>query len=335
MEVYIQKLVIHILDNTLGMPVLSEALPPLSAETNSFVAKHIERLFGDGKLKTSHFLSGDQQVKDLCMELRHDGDAFLTVTQQLAKRLYGIMTQHLEIPSADLACALTLIGEERFLVLLKMNYKTSFIHFSDNLEGQQINTIIQQHTTLPAASQKIDEAIAISLEDFSIRLIEVKVDLEDEKGFYLSPLFLNCAVDVSGQEKIKVLEKTANKVIDHYFGEEELEKRFEFKNAINAHLEEGQEIKVDEIAQKVFGQIPQIRDTYMEEVVSKGIEEKVIAVNHQQNEDYYKQQRLVTDTGIEIKVPVSEYDNKDKIEFITNPDGTLSILIKNIKNIRK
>ena len=58
-------------------------------------------------------------------------------------------------------------------------------------------------------------------------------------------------------------------------------------------------------------------------------------INHQQNEEYYKQQRLVTDTGIEIKVPVSEYDNKDKIEFITNPDGTISILIKNIKTIRK
>lgn len=334
-DIYIQKLVVHILDNTLGLPVLSEALPPLSAETNTFVGKRIERLFADGKLKSSHFMEGDQTVKELCLELRHDDEAFLHVTQELAKKLYEIMLKYLEIPSADLICALTLIGEERYLVLLKMNYKTSFIHYLDNLEGQQINTIIQQRTTLPAASQKIEEAVAISLEDLSIRLIETKVDLEDEKGFYLSPFFLNCTVDVSGQEKLKVLEKTANKVIDHYFGEEELEKRFEFKNAINNHLEDAQEIKVEEIAQAVFGQIPQIKETYLEEVAHKGIEEDVIAINHQQNEEYYKQQRLVTDTGIEIKVPVSEYDNKDKIEFITNPDGTISILIKNIKTIRK
>lgn len=334
-DIAVQKLVVHILDNTLGMPVLSEALPPLSAETNSFVGKHIERLFDAKDLKNSHFLSGDQTVKELCLQLRHDDGSFLSVTQELAKRLYELMSKYLQIPSADLVCALVLVGDERWLVLLKMNYKTSFIHFLDDQEGQRINTIIEQRTTLPAASQKVEEAIAISLEDLSIRLLETKVDLDDNKDFYLSPLFLNCAVDVSGQAKLKILEKTAGKVIDHYFGEEELEKRFAFKNAVNDHLEEAQEIKVEEIAQAVFGQIPQVKATYLEEVAHKGIEDEVIAINHQQHEAYYKQQRLVTDTGIEIKVAVSDYDNKDKIEFITNPDGTISILIKNVKSIRK
>ena len=334
-DIAVQKLAVHILDNTLGMPVLSEALPPFSAETNSFVSKHIERLFDDGNLKSSHFLAGDQAVKELCLQLRHDDEAFLLVSQELAKRLYGLMLKYLEIPSADLVCVLASVGDKRWLVLLKMNYKTSFIHFLDNQEGQQINTIIEQRTTLPAATQKVEEAIAINLEDLSIRLLETKVNLDDTKDFYLSPLFLNCDVDVSGQEKIKVLEKTANKVIDHYFGEEDLEKRFAFKNAINNHLEEAQEIKVEEIAQAVFGQIPQVKATYLEEVAHKGVADEVIAVNHQQHEAYYKQQRLVTDTGIEIKVSVSDYDNKDKIEFLTNPDGTISILIKNIKTIRK
>ena len=33
-------------------------------------------------------------------------------------------------------------------------------------------------------------------------------------------------------------------------------------------------------------------------------------------------QRLLTDTGIELKIPMEEYNNKDRIEFITNSDGT-------------
>ena len=41
----------------------------------------------------------------------------------------------------------------------------------------------------------------------------------------------------------------------------------------------------------------------------------------------------MTDTGIEIKIPMEQYNSTDSIEFITNPDGTISVLIKNIGKI--
>ena len=41
----------------------------------------------------------------------------------------------------------------------------------------------------------------------------------------------------------------------------------------------------------------------------------------------------MTDTGIELKIPMEEYNNKDRIEFITNADGTISVLIKNVGSI--
>lgn len=335
MDIYIKNLVVHILDNTLGMPILSNAVHPLNGETNDFVAKHIEKLFNDGKLKSSHFLGDPNEVEVLCRGLSEDEEQFLSVTEALARRLYAIMIRFLDIPSGDLVCALAAVGEVRHLILLKLNYKTSFIHHLENRDGVQVNSIIQHRTTLPGAGQKMEEGVAINLENFSLSIIENKYDLEDEKDYYFSPLFLNCTVDTSGKEKIKQLEKTAYQVIDKYYGEDELEKRFEFKKAINEHVDEAQEVDVAQVAETVFGHLPQVRANYMEEVTQKGLENAVIQVNHQSGEDYYKQQRLVTDTGIEIKLPINEYDNKEKIEFITNKDGTISILIKNIKSIRK
>ena len=44
-------------------------------------------------------------------------------------------------------------------------------------------------------------------------------------------------------------------------------------------------------------------------------------------------QMLETDTGIEIKIPMEEYKDPEKVEFITNPDGTISVLIKNIGHL--
>ena len=47
----------------------------------------------------------------------------------------------------------------------------------------------------------------------------------------------------------------------------------------------------------------------------------------------FSQQRLTTDTGIEITIPMEEYRNPDRVEFITNADGTVSVLIKNIERL--
>ena len=44
----------------------------------------------------------------------------------------------------------------------------------------------------------------------------------------------------------------------------------------------------------------------------------------------FQKQKLYTDTGIEITIPMEEYRNPDHVEFITNMDGTISVLIKNI-----
>ena len=46
-----------------------------------------------------------------------------------------------------------------------------------------------------------------------------------------------------------------------------------------------------------------------------------------------KTHKIKTDTGIEITFPSEYIDNSDYIQFINNPDGTLSIELKNIAKI--
>lgn len=47
----------------------------------------------------------------------------------------------------------------------------------------------------------------------------------------------------------------------------------------------------------------------------------------------FEKQYLKTDTGIEINIPMEQYQDANQVEFITNPDGTISVLIKNINQI--
>ncbi len=39
------------------------------------------------------------------------------------------------------------------------------------------------------------------------------------------------------------------------------------------------------------------------------------------------------DNGIELIVPLDVYRNGDLIEFVNNPDGTVSIMLKNIEKL--
>ena len=47
----------------------------------------------------------------------------------------------------------------------------------------------------------------------------------------------------------------------------------------------------------------------------------------------FERQFIKTDTGIEISIPMDQYDNQDVVEFITNADGSISVLIKNISHM--
>lgn len=47
----------------------------------------------------------------------------------------------------------------------------------------------------------------------------------------------------------------------------------------------------------------------------------------------FQRQKITTETGIEINVPIDYYGDDSKIQFIPDENGTLSIVIKNVKNI--
>ncbi|KJS79990.1 MAG: hypothetical protein JM58_19475, partial [Peptococcaceae bacterium BICA1-8] len=154
---------------------------------------------------------------------------------------------------------------------MKFNYRDSYIHYVENSELGKINSIIKQKTALPNENQKIDEFVYINLSNFAIRLLEKKNEIDGEKEFYLSKLFLRCTSEISGKEKIKVLEKTANNIITKYYGEQEIEKRIDFKNMINEDLEELRKIDVERVANEVFGNVPEIKENYIQEVQKKGV----------------------------------------------------------------
>ena len=80
------------------------------------------------------------------------------------------------------------------------------------------------------------------------------------------------------------------------------------------------------------------RKAFLEELTEKlekyHLEKEVIRPKSENTIKKFRKQHLTTDTGIEITIPMEEYKNPDRVEFLTNPDGTVSVLIKNIGRLR-
>ena len=92
--------------------------------------------------------------------------------------------------------------------------------------------------------------------------------------------------------------------------------------------------ELEEVKEKIFPDSPQMQEELTEKLEKYHLEKEVIRPKRENTIKKFQKQHLTTDTGIEITIPMEEYKNPDRVEFLTNPDGTVSVLIKNIGRLR-
>lgn len=330
--VEIKRAVLHVLDVNSVMPVLSKGELEVSEDLVYYLGRHIDRVLDDSNTKHAVFTGEENGILLLSKLINDNEDDFLAITSDMAGRLFSLMQKNVDIPSADLVCVLAEVDGRRILGLLKLNYKEGFTHWVNNIEEGNINTIIRYQTLLPQEGQKLEECALISLSDFSLRLLEKQVEINGEKELYLSKCYLQCTCDLSDNAKLKILDKVSKNINKKYF-DEDFEKTIKLKKAVSESFDENTAIRIDQVADRAFENNTDIRQEYVEEIAKAGLNEREITIPDRLIEKKFKTHKIKTDTGIEIDFPLEYAGNKDKIEFINNPDGTLSIVIKNIARI--
>lgn len=329
----IEKIILHILDPSIGLAVLSEEEHPHSREIMEFIYNHIEKIFDDINIKNSYFIDESNPVKNICIDISNENDLFIEKTKELSHMMYNILEQNVSIPPCDLICSLFKKDGKKYLGFFIFNYKTSYIHYVEELETGRLNTVVKQSTTLPNINQKIDEFFIIDLEDYSILLKEKKYEINEEKVYYLSKYLLKSVDLLSNKEKIDIVNKVSKKIVKDYY-EDDVTKLAEIKSAMVESVEETDSIDVEHIKTSVFKNNMDIQRIYDEEVEKKGLTDKTIEVNENLIKKIPTTQKLVMDNGIEIKVPIEYLNGSDTVEFLNNPDGTLSVILKNIRDIQ-
>ncbi len=331
-DIRIKRVIVHILDSTVGLPVLSDSEIEFGSDFAQFLREHIYKLMAGDDGKDCEFYREQSELYRLLAA--YEEEDFIALSRQAAELLYDIMNSNIEIPPADLVVVRFGADGKEFLAFLKMNFKTSYTHRTlPEGEGNH-NEIIRYRATLPAESQRLQEAAVVDLDTLAVRVIEKKYEINGEKTNYFSFLFLKCNSRLSPRTKLDIVTRAVENIQKENYEEyERYEHQMRAKSILAEELAENGGFVVEEIAQKIFPE-EDLQTKFQDQMERYDMVKEEVSPKNDTTVKKYQTQHLLTDTGIELKIPMDQYKDNSRVEFITESDGSISVLLRHIGSIR-
>ena len=327
MEIIIHQAILHVLDTTLDAPVLSGGGMELTAEKTAYLQNHIEKLLASDEIRQCRPLP-DSAFRN---ELEHNQD-FIDLSCRIAGVLFDYMHAHTTIPGADLAVVDFTRDGAPWLGILKLNYKNGYTHYTETVEGAPVNSIIQQRACLPTQSGKVEEGALVNLTDYSMRLLEKKYDIDGHKEFYLSSVVFQYTQAEPEKKKLQAIQEAAAQAVkDAYEDEPHADAQVAMLIA-NQAADNDNQVSVEQVRQQLAEEYPLAAvpfDDYVEK--SEVLEEAAAPVTVTPARIRRMESRSIrTANGIEVKIPTELLNSDSELVFLHDPDGSVSLLIKNV-----
>lgn len=327
MEIIIHQAILHVLDTTLDAPVLSGGGMELTAEKTAYLQNHIEKLLASDEIRQCRPLP-DSAFRN---ELEHNQD-FIDLSCRIAGVMFDYMHAHTTIPGADLAVVDFTRDGAPWLGILKLNYKNGYTHYTETVEGAPVNSIIQQRACLPTQSGKVEEGALVNLTDYSMRLLEKKYDIDGHKEFYLSSVVFQYTQAEPEKKKLQAIQEAAAQAVkDAYEDEPHADAQVAMLIA-NQAADNDNQVSVKQVRQQLAEEYPLAAvpfDDYVEK--SEVLEEAAAPVTVTPARIRRMESRSIrTANGIEVKIPTELLNSDSELEFLHDPDGSVSLLIKNV-----
>ena len=289
--------------------------------------KHVERSYCDSGLKTGFFAADS----NFFLQLSAYGNGeigFVDFSVWIAGVLYEAIAQSDRMSSADiLVCDLT-INDEQVIGILKCNNRVGFTHQVMQGDTGIQNSIINHYAILPGLSQKLDEYAFIGMDSAEIRVVDKKCCIDGQETLILSEKLLQCSSRISPKDTIRKVTSITRQVAESH-GENTAIAVSKAKTLMIGNAEVSDYLDPVEVGQDVFAGSPLMQEEYRQAALQAGLSGPV-KIDRNLAVRTGRTHRIKTDTGIEITIPVDYFDNREYVEFINHPDGTLSISLKNI-----
>lgn len=322
LDIYIKKITIHQFSPNDTELFLSEGLVNITPRIDEYFRKKLAKVFSDDA-KRGQF-ENDNIFRELIT------DDFIDSSQKVAKLWKEEFVISEDQKTNDLVFLQFDKEGQPYFAFLRIALKESFAHMAESQE----NPFSITQNNLPSAAQAPDEALVINVQSNTYYLIEKRVKHNGSFENYFSENLLKVKPEQSVKKSIKTLEQTAQKIAEN-FNQADFAFQSKVKSAIYKNLEEEAELSPEKLADQLFDNNLTARLTFVDQI-KESIPEpiQVSDIDSSRQIKKFESQKLSLSNGIELIVPNTVYQDADSVEFIMNDDGTYSILIKNIEDIK-
>ena len=137
-DIIFRKAVIHLLNVELGKFAPAQDLFMMQPDVIELVRKQVCYLLNSDELKAADWNTKEPVFQKVEQMNEKDDKSFIQTSAYLADRLFDIMCDSVEIPSADLLCLSFQTNQEIYYALIKLNYQNSFMHELMKYDNEEI-----------------------------------------------------------------------------------------------------------------------------------------------------------------------------------------------------
>ncbi|MEN2774417.1 nucleoid-associated protein [Acetivibrio clariflavus] len=338
MAIEIKKAVIHVLDKGADEPLLNEFELEINEDIQLFLEKHIIKSMNDDDARKGRFKDGLNIVKEVSYRILSDNDYFLEGSKEIARQLFKAIKTNSSISSTDLIVCLYEDEGVPAVAILKMDYTVSFIHDIEMVENKFKINIRKQDISLPGVNQRIQKCAFVMSpmlnNDYELVILDNQISkgAEEPVALFFLNTFLGAELVLDSKACTKILKKETEKWVRDKIKEGEPFAE-EVRELVNTAIHEEDEIDIEAFSNRIFGKKEELRDEFVNNLREKGLTHEKFEVDREWVEKRLRKIRLKTDDNIEIMIDYDLFGNRDKFEIITNPDGTKTVIIKNISSI--
>ncbi|MGL5329499.1 MAG: nucleoid-associated protein [Peptostreptococcaceae bacterium] len=326
----IHKFIIHVLDKDNDTPILNDFEGRVSPEVDKFFQKVMNRVSKDDDLRKAVFKNyNDNLIRNCCEQIIYDENTFLHNSKEIAAYLFDVMKINAEIESCDLAICLYTNKDEKYVGIVKLDYKRLYTHSIELLDEKFNIQMVSNEIGIPETGRQKQAAIIGTNgmnDEYQLRVLDKDAEKEGSESKFVSE-FLGASKIDDDKYKTKVFKNTAENWITNALSND-IKKAEDVRSVLNYTLKEKQEINMEEFVKNTIND-DELKASFKEHMEDKGLDES-FNIDKKWVEKKLKKRSIRTDNGFDIKGNLSDFEDPMKYSVRQNENGTIDIVIKNV-----
>ena len=326
-EIDLMRIYLCTLDKSLPYPNYNEVKLNSEDALYGYLQKLVYGALGNVTAAEASFTAEDELDK-LVTDDPADLEPFVNIT---AEKMYDIIKDTTELTSGAGAFLFCVAEDQPYVCFFRMKYREFFTLklAEDGMVSWPLNTKV-----LPSGGTKDLEFFVINVYERTVRLSDSTATVNDIRMNYLAEAVLGLKTKPSEKEKVEAIRDTTVETIRECYTEPEVpQKIMEYKTEVAKQAEATGRVSAVEIESRVFSDNEQAKEVFREKLKEEDISVNPVPVSKKTERALCRKQRIITDNGIELLVPVDYLKNEQYVEYLQDEEGNISIILKSIKNI--